>query len=232
MTESLTRRGFLFGAARIMDFDKITALADRLVVHTSGAITLKTMCKRFNEDLEPRLFYEKTYEAHGFVVARSALDLALCLSLARLNDRADDVNSLPRFFAVLRDSTAVVEAGILDGRLQHVSEVEARSDTEDRMQQLYGASVKHGNLLGSHQWSRTKAVRNKFIAHSANETSKVQELRYQYVYELCDMTSDIVDSIASAILGLAPNFSEHEALWTDYSRKFLRSMMTGETSKD
>ncbi len=208
-----------------MEFSEVENLVQSLVGQTEVAISLKQLCKRLNSDKRAELAYYNTYAGHGFILTRSSVDYAFALSLTRMNEYRSDVSSLGRFFTVFPENLELIESGILERRLKWVDETEARTDTEQHLREIEEASIMHGELLDSHLWSRTVTLRNKHIAHSAIDRKKIQLPKYEYLYALCDKTVEIVQQVASALLGLGAGFSEHEEIWDMYSEEFFDSMI-------
>lgn len=208
-----------------MEFSEVENLVQSLIGQAEVAISLKQLCKRLNSDKRIGPSYDDTYEAHGFELARSSIDYAFALALTRMNEYRPDVSSLARFFEVFSENLELIESGILERRLKWVDEGEARADTDEHLGQIKDASRLHRELLGSHQWARTNNLRHKHIAHSAIDRVNLQLPKYEYLYELCDNTVQIVQQVSGALLGLGAGFTKHEEIWSMYAEQFFESMI-------
>ena len=206
-------------------FDEIGELVRTISGQVDVAISLKQLCQRLNQDERIESVYDHTFEGRGFALIRSSTDYAFALALTRLNEGQKNSANLQGFFKAYANNREVIKERILARRMKYVEDQQARLETDGHLEQLDNAANAHKDLLGSHQWSRTKSLRDKFIAHNALDRDKVQLPKYGYLYELCDRTASIVSEISAALLGEGTNFSKQNEIWNDYAEKFLESMI-------
>ena len=85
-----------------MIFQDVKVLVERIIKQTEVTIALKTLCRRLNEDDRIADTYNDTYEAHGFVLTRHAVDYAFALGLTRMN--AHSVHRLTPSYRTVEDT--------------------------------------------------------------------------------------------------------------------------------
>jgi hypothetical protein len=206
-------------------FADFEALIKKLVTQTEGAIRLHRLCKRLNEDPRIDSAYNNTYEAHGFVLAKSAVEYSLVLSVTRMHDKDQRTASLRRFFYDFEHNREPVRAGVLEQRIKWVPLEEALNDTDERMTALDKAAADHQALLDTNEWELVENLRHTVIAHSDFEPEKIEMPQYDYLYLVCDKTVAIVDALSSNALGVGEGFKAYAHIWDAYALKFFESML-------
>lgn len=211
-------------------FDNLKEFVQALVKEVDTAIALASLTRSFSEDPRIGPTYDKTYEAHGFVSCRSAVESSLVLCIMRCHDQRADSHGLAAFFESLKDDTtkANLRAGILERRRQWVSEKEARKETDEHMADIEAVRERLTTLKGTHQFTRVKSYRHTKVAHGALQVAPkhVQPVHREYLYHLTTQTKEIVQSLSSAVLGEGQGFNQWSEIWDDtYTSAFFDTLM-------
>ncbi len=194
---------------------KADKIVQDLQVEVSKAIALRALLKKFAHDKRIADAFDDTYEANAFNLIEDALVGALTMSLIRACDESErgDVNSFRVLFEV----------------------VAPPNDTENYFgngsTQFEKARGLYIILKGSHQVARVKALRHKFIAHSAIEKAKVQKPKYDDLYDLLSSCVNIVELLAPSVCCQNTDYEGEKEVWKKYSKLFFNSLIQGQVRK-
>lgn len=191
-------------------------LTKSLVSEIETAISIKSLLVKFAHDERIDEVFNDTYEAHAFNLVEATLIYTLTLNLMRIHDASErnDINSLRVLFDVLLP--------INDEK----SNILENNELFDKSRKLYE------RLKSSHILSRTKVLRNRFIAHSGILNGKEQLPKYSYLYDLLHQSSAIIENIGIVILKEHRSFDETADIWCGYSSAFFESLIKGQKLKN
>ncbi|MDJ0709564.1 MAG: hypothetical protein QNJ14_04190 [Woeseiaceae bacterium] len=211
-------------------FENLKEFVEALVKEVDTAIALASLTRAFSEDQRIGPTYDNTYEAHGFVSCRSAVESSLVLCIMRCHDHRPDSHGLMAFFESLKDEAtkANLRAGILERRRQWVSEEEAQQDTDEHIAEIDAVRERLGTLRGTHQFAQVRSYRHTKLAHGALQVAPkhVQPVQRDYLYFLTTQTKEIVQSLSSAVLGEGQGFNQWIEIWDDtYTSAFFDTLM-------
>jgi len=189
-----------------------TVLAKKLVSEMETAISIKSLLVKFAHDERIDEVFNDTYESHAFNLIEATLVYALTMNLMRIHDtrKRNDIYSL----RVLFDDQLPINNEKSGSGKDNVLFDEARK--------LYE------RLKRSHLLSRTKVLRDRFIAHSGILDGKEKLPKYSYLYDLLHHSSAIVENIGVVILREHRSFEKTGEIWDDYSSKFFESLIQGQ----
>lgn len=178
------------------------------------ASSLMKMHQRLDYSPEVTKVFCQTWEAHGFSLIQQSVLFELVFVLCRFHDETDNTKSFPTLFK--------------DNEGEFKAETFLSTLSPEQFEAFSNAKSAWKDLKGSHLLSKTKALRNKFWAHSAHQSTKVQLPKYEYIDDLYLKSKQIVEDLSYAILEMDPNFEEVEEHWSIYSDRFFLMLVEGQ----
>ena len=220
----------------------------KVAENTRRAIEIRavyTCCAENSEVIEP---FNKTWEAHGFQIVRSALLIDLILVLMRIYDApapntaslqtlakllSDNETraALPEHFTAdelsrpvgyLTDDEALLK-GLKDWHRERATEG-AQRRTADVTAQLDRIRM----LKGDHRLQALRLLRHKTLAHTAVQNKRVTHAKYGYAEALLDQTIELVNALSGALLATDYAFDELGVIWAEYAGAFWKKAASGE----
>lgn len=188
------------------------AVVKKLHEETELAIAIRRMSEKFTYDERINDSFHDTYEAHGFNIVQASLVYVLALTLMRIHDTAErsDICSLRNLFEELLPTK------------------EETNRLGDRASLFEDARKHYERLRKSHLLSRTKTLRDRFIAHAGMLTGKEQLPKYQYLDDFTDETVSLMEKLSISVLDTHPSYDDVNEIWKKYASRFFDSLIQGQ----
>ncbi|GMQ79287.1 MAG: hypothetical protein BMS9Abin02_1862 [Anaerolineae bacterium] len=188
------------------------AVVKKLHEETELAIAMRRMSEKFTYDERINDSFHDTYEAHGFNLVQASLVYVLALTLMRIHDTSErsDIYSLRNLFKEILPTS------------------EETNRLGDRASLFEEARNQYKQLRESHLLSRTKTLRDRFIAHAGMLTGEEQLPKYQYLDDFTDKTVSLMEKLSISVLDTHPSYDEVDDIWKKYASKFFDSLIQGQ----
>lgn len=222
----------------------LEAIDDNLSI----AIAANAMFKAAAYDAKMTEVFHETVEAWGFNEILSAEQFNVIVSLIRIFDDRDDVDSLPQLMAIIADQE-VLDAlrGDAANRAadhepyfqQPVSDEDRRWLIEESRNRRRASDIanfekwsgcareKFKKLKGSHILASLRKYRHEVLAHTARHDTVKTLPKNHFAEDLLSRTVELVKFLQLALTGSDPDYDGTMEMWDEQASKFWDLVVKG-----